>query len=313
MTKRSKQFEVAVRKFVEALDPSAEVLFDHKVPDRDTGTLRQVDVWVNATYGGHIPISILVSCKDYRRKVNIAHIGTFCDEVRSTGASTGVLYSSSGFSRAALAKAKSNGLACCRLYQDEPADIPECLILSWYLCSPTTALELIEPLPLEGFRTWGDVFNMEVSNETGKATVLDVIADQFRQHEAEAVEASGASGQFPGDWIAEHTFKSPSGRVQTLRIRLRAHWRRFRGKVEAHLLNGSYCFSNNSFVGSQAGPAVDMLGPAPGPGWEEIDTTSDPLPKSLGFAIRYSGDVRGALLQGLGKELLPSSPPRARA
>src|SRR5262249_49257406 len=235
----------------------------------------------NATYGGHIPISILVSCKDYKRNVTISHIGTFCDEVRSTGASTGVLYSSSRFSKAALAKAKSNGLACCRLYRDEPADMPQCLILSWYLCSPRAALELIEPIPPEGLRTWGDVFKMEVCLESGKATVLDIVADQYREHEAEAVAASGASGQFPSDWIAEDTFNSPAGPLRTLRIRLRAHWRRFRGKIEAHLLNGSYCFSNNSFVGSQAGPAVDMLGPAPGPGWEEIDTTNDPLPKSL--------------------------------
>lgn len=39
-----RKFEEAVYTFARTLDASAEVFFDHKVPDRDTGELRQCDV-----------------------------------------------------------------------------------------------------------------------------------------------------------------------------------------------------------------------------------------------------------------------------
>ena len=63
MDKPSEQFEKDVWAFVKALDPSATVLFNHKVQDINTKTPRQVDAWINAKYGGHIPVAILVSCK----------------------------------------------------------------------------------------------------------------------------------------------------------------------------------------------------------------------------------------------------------
>src|SRR2546430_2453487 len=95
--KSGRDFEEAVFSLVKALDPTADVKFDHKVIDRDTGTPRQVDVWVNGKYGGHFPFSLLISCKDYNRKVTVQQMGTFCDELRSTSASFGVIYSHAGF------------------------------------------------------------------------------------------------------------------------------------------------------------------------------------------------------------------------
>ncbi|MCF7956642.1 MAG: restriction endonuclease, partial [Phycisphaerae bacterium] len=125
MTGSSKQFEKDVWAFANTLSTSAEVLFDHKVMDKDTGSQRQVDVWINAKLGNHIPISILVSCKNYKRKLDITHIESFIAEVHSTSASTGVIYSSSGFTKPALKKAESHGMACCRLFRNEPTDIPK--------------------------------------------------------------------------------------------------------------------------------------------------------------------------------------------
>ena len=59
--KPGRKYEEAVYAFAKTLDPSAEVLFDHKMPDRDTGELRQCDVWINAKFAGHWPLSILIS------------------------------------------------------------------------------------------------------------------------------------------------------------------------------------------------------------------------------------------------------------
>ena len=60
MSKPGRDFEEAVYAFANTL--KAEVLFDHQIPDRDTGELRQCDVWINAKFGEHWPLSILVSC-----------------------------------------------------------------------------------------------------------------------------------------------------------------------------------------------------------------------------------------------------------
>ena len=105
--KPGRKFEKAVYAFAKTLDPAAEVLFDHNVIDRDTGESRQCDVWINAKFGGHWTQSIIVSCKDHRRKLHVGDIGTFCDEKRATGATMGVIYSRTGFSKPAIQKARA--------------------------------------------------------------------------------------------------------------------------------------------------------------------------------------------------------------
>ncbi len=169
----SREFELAVHNFASAINPSATVIFDHKVYDRDTGTPRQVDVWIETKIGGHWPISILASCKLQKRKVNISQVGTFCDEVRSTGAGYGVIYSSSGFTKSALAKAKANGLACCRLYRGEPADLPAALYFRSYLSKTMVQLSLPSAITIDGVRTWNDLFDLPVTMGEGQTTMLD--------------------------------------------------------------------------------------------------------------------------------------------
>src|SRR5947207_13958805 len=109
MAKVGKDFEVAVGQFVRTLTDSAIVNFDHRVPDRHTGKPRQVDVWVTGTFGGHIPFSMLISCKDHKRPLDVPEVESAAAERASTGASMVVLYSSSGFGETALAKADALG------------------------------------------------------------------------------------------------------------------------------------------------------------------------------------------------------------
>ena len=78
-----KAFELAVQKFVAALDPNAEVIRDFKGVDRDTGSRQQMDVWVKSrALGGHIPITVLISCKDYNRRLHAGDIRSFCADSR---------------------------------------------------------------------------------------------------------------------------------------------------------------------------------------------------------------------------------------
>ena len=74
-----------------------------------------------------------------------------------------------------------------------------------------------------------------------------------------------------------------------------AIWKKYKAHVEATLLNGSYCISNNSFRGSFTGPWIDTQNTHPGDAWVEIDEPNFVLPKNTMLAILYSGDIKDAL------------------
>lgn len=300
MTRPSKQFEKDVWVFANTLDPSSEVLFNHKVLDKDTGSRRQVDVWINAKLGNHIPISILVSCKNHKRKLNISHIESFAAEVRSTTASTGIIYSSSGFSASALKKAKSEGLACCRLFRSEPADIPQSLLIWSYCCKSQVSVSLIEfdrnILKGNGVIIWKDLFAMQVDDTMN---LLDHISAQYHRYEKQKIAEASEKGVFPENWTAEHTLVSDDEHAIKCKVIVYGRWKKYKGKIESHLLNGSYCFSNNEFRGRMRSPPIDTKVP-PGRWWEEIKGEAETMADSRMVAIFSGGDVRTALLEHFG-------------
>jgi hypothetical protein len=267
---KGKDFEKAVYEFVKSLSPTSKVYFDYKVLDRDTGTTRQVDVWIETTILDHFPISILVSCKDYKRPLDIGHVGTFREEVRSSGASTGIIYSRSGFSKPALKKAKTNGLSCCKLYNNSPADKPEILVFESYVCAPRVEFDVTFNQAMEGISTWGDVYDQK--EEGTGLTIFEKIYHEVSGLETEVKE--NLSG-FPKQKNA--VFEVNLGQGKSLSINLRLGYRYYKGKLEAHLVNGSYCFSNEKFKGSLSTPVIDMKSVHPGPGWEEIQSVDDSL------------------------------------
>src|SRR5260221_6570923 len=143
-----KQFELAVAQFLQALDPAAKVRHDVTIPDFDTGEPRQRDVWIEVNVCQHIPITILVSCKRYRTKLNEKHIDDFIGEIRSASANKGVLYSFTGFTNQAIAKATRTKISCCRLYDNQPADLPSLLLFpSLFICKPAFRLGLSSNFP----------------------------------------------------------------------------------------------------------------------------------------------------------------------
>src|SRR5436305_14130505 len=100
-----RQFERAVAAFIAALDPKARVRHDVRTPDRHTRKSRQRDVWIDTTVGGVIPLSVLVSCKRLKRRLDQQHVDAFHGELLGSRASKGVLYSFSGFTPEAVSKA----------------------------------------------------------------------------------------------------------------------------------------------------------------------------------------------------------------
>jgi hypothetical protein len=288
--KPGRDFEEAVHRFVSALDPSAKVLFDLSVPDVHTGTARQADVWIVARLLGHFPLTALVSCKDYKRPLDIGHIGAFKSEVDAVGAATGIIYSRSGFTRPAIEKAKALGLTCCRLYRGQPADVPEVLFLTSHLCH--TRLQLFVEQWGDVVQTWDELFDLEFRDGDYDVSVLKLLERAYHAGETEAVDRSRPAKTWPEDFERLVEVSSETLRVSA---RICGNWRRYRGRTEAHFVNGSYCVNDGTFRGGQSIPPVDHVEP-PGAGWEEV---TGPLvaPKAIGILVILTQPAVGATLR----------------
>jgi len=111
--------------------------------------------------------------------------------------------------------------------------------------------------------------------------------------EKKSIEESKRVGK-PFNW--ELTLRIiPDNWTSELIIRVFGNWRKYRGKIEATLYNGSYSIPNNSFKGTISGPVIDTHGPHPGDSWEEILDENYEMPTNRVVAILYSGHVKDAL------------------
>jgi hypothetical protein len=299
------EFEKAVACFAAAMDSNARVCHNAKLPDRDTKRPRQRDVWIEAKVCGHFPVHVLVSCKRYARKLHQGDIDTFVGELASSGAHKGVLYAYSGFNAAALEKAAAHGICCCRLFQNEPSEIP--LSLSFgdhYCCAAQIQLQLSPGSQLDwGFRTWGDLLLTPIPGEGG--LVVDAVTKAFHEAEHKAVLEARLTGPFPHPFEASLLVPA-SNSHPSFQITAFGRWKVFRSRQEFVLLNGSYSHTTGDFRGSIYGPSIDRLSTHPGPGWEQIDE----LPLSLTnttVAVLYRADTRSALLESQGPHVFSGS------
>jgi len=295
MGQKGKSFEVAAYEFLKALAPGSKVNFDYKTPDRDTGKLRQADAWIVIKIAEHIPISILLSCKDYKRKLNVSHIETFLSEINSTSASTGVIYSSSGFSSAALEKAKANGISCCQLFRGKPTSLPPKLSFNSYVCKLRIALTLDETtkerLYNKGVVSWDKLFEIKVEKDI---TLLKAIDRAYVNAEKEAMSIKNLKNMLPPDWETTIRFSEIDNENDIYPIKIKGLWAIFQGKTECHLFNGSYCFTNNAYLGEMRGPVIDTYNFNPGSNWFEVKRGSQ-LPKANMVAIFSQADIKNNL------------------
>jgi len=293
-----REFEEAVARFAAAMDPHAVVTHNAKLPDRDTGRRRQRDVWIEAKICGHFLVRILVSCKRYARKLHQGDIDTFIGELVSSDAHKGVLYSYSGFNVPALEKARARGICCCRLFQNEPADIP--LTLSFrdhYCCAAQIMLRVSPgPRPEWGFRVWRDLLLAPIPGADG--LIVDAITSAFHEAEQQAVLTARLAGPFPLPF--EATVVVPASDLYpNFRVTAFGKWKVFKSRFEFVLLEGSYSYTSGDFKGSIHGPSIDRLSTHPGLGWDQIDEPPANLTNTV-LAILYKADTRSALLESQG-------------
>jgi hypothetical protein len=163
MPRRGEEFERTIFQFYRGRDANCEVTFDHRVPDRDTGEPRQVDVWVRARLLGNMVFNILISCKDHRRLLDVGEVESLMGEMRSTGANAGVLYSPVGFTKQALVKAGKNGITCCKWCEGEPPELPADLPLEAFVAVPTYQIKVLPiGLRLPSASRWDSVLSATV-------------------------------------------------------------------------------------------------------------------------------------------------------
>ncbi|MFG2776004.1 restriction endonuclease [Streptomyces sp. NPDC048350] len=92
------------------------VELDAKVPDT-TGTYgRQIDVWLPRSRE-------IVECKDYGRRVSVGVIDALAGTRHDIGALGGRVFSPSGFTKIALARAEKAGIECVQLPYKEPPEL----------------------------------------------------------------------------------------------------------------------------------------------------------------------------------------------
>lgn len=304
-----RSFEQAVASFVSSLDPSASVTHDAHVPDNDTGALRQRDVWVEGKLCGLFPIKVLISCKRLKRPLNESDIDHFLGELSSSNAHKGVIYSYSGFNNLAIKKAKIRGISCMRLYQDEPPEIPEVLIIPHaYFCYPRFVLDLLwKHDPHEHLQKWSDIFNRPAGETDPNQKVIEFISNEFSKWQKLAMQKAGSVGNLPQDWMTECTFVDNDNPDIRARIRFAESWRIFEAKVEAYNVNGSYSFTEKEFVGGIGTPSIDTWGSMPGPGWTELAKRPSEKGSHMTLILTF-GDIRDILINYFGpRKLKPMS------
>jgi Restriction endonuclease len=98
------RYELSVREMLKALDPGATVIHNEHITGRLSKARRQIDVLATGKVVG-LEIIVAVECKRHQRPANIEVVDQFIGKIIDIGADRGILYSYSGFSNNAVARA----------------------------------------------------------------------------------------------------------------------------------------------------------------------------------------------------------------
>lgn len=253
--------------------------------------------------GGLIPVSILVSCKRYKRKVNQQQMDAFLGEWRSSRAHVGVIYSYSGFTKPALEKARANRVSCCRLYVDEPPDIPEVVLFTCYLWQPLVRVHASGHLSERPSLTWQDLYF--IRDEDG--SLLEQLEHAWKEAADGALKAIEGGKARPNLVVVRNLAFDASGDLPAFEVKVTHRWRLFRARETAYSVNGSYSESDKAFIGSATSPSIDTWSSEPGPGWQEVPSTSE-IAKNSVHLMAIKAPVEDALVASLGpKRVFPDA------
>ena len=102
-----RDYENGVADVLAYLLPGASVSRNVRLPGQLSETQRQVDVLIRSVSDGEASKTLIVDCKRWSSKIDVADVGTFIDLVKDVGARAGLLITTSGASNAAFTRARN--------------------------------------------------------------------------------------------------------------------------------------------------------------------------------------------------------------
>jgi hypothetical protein len=200
---------VATLERILANSENASIEVRKKLPDRDTGRLREHDV-VIIWRQQHHTIVTAIECRDRSRRVGVPDVEAFADKCEHTGVHHGVMVSASGFTETARVKALKRGITFLDLREAQAFDWMGMEFFVGYerKFSPVDAHVFFKDAKPEGEFVLFDTAGNEVSAE-GLATL-------FMRKVPESDQPGGGAGTLTNvrmrmntvDWIA----RDPEGR-----------------------------------------------------------------------------------------------------
>lgn len=282
MARAGKDFEKAVEAFCRHLDPNADCQFDVRVLDRDTGTPRQVDGWITLRpLGGHVAVSMLVSCKDHARPIDIQGVESCSAEMRSTGAAYGILYSRSGFSESAIAKGRALNIACCKLFTNQPPEVPAELfveVFAAYPCYTMTAQargEYDRQLRWHHFLKHPFLADPSIRYPAAHAICMTMSA-LFQRAASSTSAATGHDSLIEQIEVREAAFPP-------FDVHLALDWAWYTCKLNAYRISGSINYTDGAFTGSTTFPLLPLDRAPPSTQW-----TPCPPPVAPTSSLRHT-------------------------
>ncbi len=132
MTKKKPgaEFELAVARIQQKLDPNSKVTHNERLVDR-IGIKRQCDVVIRGQFGGR-PVFGVIECKDHKRKKGVAEIEAFAKKTENLGANLRMMFSKCGFTKSALELAAHEHIECFSTLNDDPRGLAPKFGSWWY-------------------------------------------------------------------------------------------------------------------------------------------------------------------------------------
>jgi len=115
-----KIFEELVATIQKSLAPNAKVTHNEFITGK-SGVKRQLDVTVRCNIG-QFSILAVIDCKDWRRPVNIANVGSFADTLEDVSANKGAIVCNAGFTAGAKKRATEKGIDLLRAVDTASVD-----------------------------------------------------------------------------------------------------------------------------------------------------------------------------------------------
>lgn len=266
-----KQYERDVVSALKRIDPQAQVEWNKKVPDVRTGSLRQVDAWIQVVVCSH-PVKIVGSCKRLARRVNASDIDHLLGEMKAVGAHTGMIFSKVGFASTAIKAAKAEGISCCLLVEGHHIQFKSPLAFRTFLIWPGFAFTILG----SSIKSIGGTYGPLLLQAMGSADSDDRLIDRLIRDADKVFEELLKER---GDWLngkLSPGYRSLFQKFNNIEkgheivVEVLAQIRLFESRQEAITVDGVVNVSESKFYGNIRGPFIDTQGSHPGSGWTEL-------------------------------------------